>query len=170
MKAPPHYTDKYAQDPSVQGEISVADIIKRDWERNYAKKSGISLDALENVVRRHVDSGGEVYRIRNTLFLVVPEDGHDVVKMHSLTADVFEIYAYALLTFVVSMGQEQGTQELYSYVPDMKLYNRIRPMFRDFLSIEDAKDDPDADSRYRVILDVDGFMQPIRATMAQQRG
>ena len=171
MKAPPRYNEKFAKDPSVQGNMSVEDIIKRDWERNYKGKAGITAQDLENVIRYHITKGGEIYRFRNTLFLVTPEDGgFDVIKMHSITGDIFELYITALLLFLATMNQTNGTEEVYTYTPDKVVYRKLKNIFSEFLDIEDARDDPDADANYKLVLDLAGYMQRIQAASQQQRG
>lgn len=172
MKAPPRYSEKYAKDPSVQGNMSVEDIIKRDWERNYKGKSGITLEDLENIIRRHMAEGGEIYRLRNTLFLASPESEEDytTVKFHSLTGDLLEVYLYTLLTFVISMGHTHGTQEIYSYTEDKTMYRRVHRLLGDFVDIEDMKDDPSADARYKIVLDLEGYMRMLYTNAEQQGG
>ena len=171
MKAPSRYSEKLAKDPSVQGNMSVEDIIKRDWERNYKGNAGVTAQDLENMVRYHISKNGDIYRFRNTLFLVTPEDGdYDTIKMHSITGDIYEMYIMAMLAFLATMSQTQGTEEVYSYSPDKTIYRKLKTIFSEYLDIEDARDDPDADANYKLVLDLAGYMQRIQAASQQQRG
>lgn len=171
MKAPSRYSEKLAKDPSVQGNMSVEDIIKRDWERNYKGKGGVTVQDLENIVRYHISQGGEIYRFRNTLFLVTPEDGgYETIKMHSITGDLYEMYITALLAFLATMYQTNGTEEVYTYTPDKVMYRKVRSLFSRFIDLEDARDDPDADAPYKIIIDLMGYMQYLQAASQRQRG
>lgn len=168
MRAPFRYSDKRAGDPSIQGSLSIEDIVKRDWERNYAKKGAITLNGLRSIVKQHVDDGNPIARFRNTLFMITPEDdGFDVVKFHSITADSLEVYTTMLLMFMLGLNKARGTEEAYTYVPDKTLFRKVSPMFGGFADIEDAHDE-DADATYKVTIDLEGFVQSLQAKAAQQ--
>jgi hypothetical protein len=160
MKAPDKYgadSDTYVK--AVEGNLSVSEIVKSDWERNYAKSSGVKLEGLQRVVVAHVQNGGEVHRFRNTLFLVTPQDGdYTEIKFHTLTADPREAYLMSTLTFLLGMNQTNGTELAYSYSPGKAIYRVFKRMFGDYIEIENVKDDPTADAPYLITVDIGAFV------------
>jgi hypothetical protein len=82
---------------------------------------------------------------------------------------MLEVYLYTLLTFVISMGYTHGTQEMYSYTEDKTMYRRVHRLLGDFVDIEDMKGDPSADARYKIVLDLEGYMRMLY-TNAEQQG
>lgn len=171
MKAPPRYSEKFAKDPSVQGNMSVEDIITRDWERNYKGKKSSTPKDLEVLVRRHIIEGGEIYRFRNTLFLVTPEDGdYSVVYMYFITGDLYEMYVTALLAFLATMYQTHNTEEVYIYAPDKPIYRKLKGLFSGFMDIEGVDDTTDSSDGYKLVVDLSGYMQHLQSASAQQRG
>ena len=171
MKAPPRYSKKYAKDPSVQGNMSVEDIIKRDWERNYKGKAGVTTQELENLVRHHIAAGGGVHRFRNTLFLVAAEDGdYEMIGVYCITGDLYELYVVALLTFLISMNQTQGTEEVHMYVPDKVMYRKLRGVFAGFMDIENIQGTAGGSNGYMLIVDLAGYIRHIQTASKQQGG
>lgn len=164
MKAPPRYSEKYAKDPSVQGNMSVEDIIKRDWERNYkGKKSSTTVEDVEILIRQHIKIGGEIYRFRNTLFLVTPDDPeYQEVRMLTISADFLDMYLPSLLMMLATLSQQHDTQEVTLYIPDKSIYRKIKPIFDGFLDIETVEEDEDL--RYTVVVDLVGYMAKLQST------
>jgi hypothetical protein len=159
MKTSDNPADKYAGDPSLQGNMSVEAIIKRDWERNFKGKTEITEEMLAAFVALHAKAGKDIYRLRNTLFLVTPEnDSYEDIEVHAVTADVLEVFLYAVMMFAISMNQTEGTQEMYTYTPDKSLYRRLKRMFKDFISIQRVSDPPEKSAPYLVTLDVQGLV------------
>jgi len=160
MKAPEKYgsnKDKYAK--SVQGNLTTDEIIVFDWERSYTKKSGLTVDDLRQSVIDHVQNGGDVYRIRNTLFLISPQDGdYTEVKFHTLTADPREVYIPLMLLFFIGLNKTNGTEVAYTYSPSKAIYRMFKHMLGSYMEIEDVKDDPNADAPYMITVDVGAFI------------
>ena len=167
MKPPRRYQQQ-KDNPAVKGNLTVEQIVKADWERNYAK-SGIGLDDLRIIVKDHVEEGNDIFRLRNTIFLVTPEGGYEEVKFHTLTADTYETYMTLVMLFLLALNKDQGTQEAYTYLPDKTMYRAARKLFKDFIDIEDARDDEDADAPYKVTIDIAGFAN-YGTQLAAQRG
>jgi hypothetical protein len=159
MKPSDDSSAKYANDPSLKGNMSVEDIIHRDWERNFKEKTDVSEEMLATFIALHAKSGKDIYRLRNTLFLVTPENGgYEDIEVHAVTADVIEVFLYIVMVFAVSMNQTKGTQEMYTYTPDKSLYRRGKRMFKDFITLQRVSNPPEKSAPYLVTLDVQGLV------------
>ena len=165
MKPKTFKSDKDAA--SIKGNLSVEEIVKADWERNY-KPAGIPLDDARLSVKEHVDDNQPIYRMRNTIFLITPENGFEDVMFHTITADSLEVYKTTLMLFFLGLNADQGTETAYAYVDDKKMYRSVRPMYREYLDIEPADDDEKG--KYLLTLDIAGFVANARQIQAAQRG
>ena len=168
MKTPRRYGQQ-KDNPAIQGTLTAEEIVAADWKRNYAN-SGISLDDLRLIVKHHVDEGGDVFRLRNTLVLVTPEDGYTEVKFHTLTADTYETYMTLMVMFLTALNKDQGTQEAYTYLPDKTIFRAAKRLFKEFIDLEDVRDEEDADANYRITIDVAGFVANATQLAAQRGG
>jgi hypothetical protein len=166
MKPKTFKSDKDAA--SIKGNLSVEEIVKADWERNY-KAAGIPLDTARLLVKEHVDDNQPIYRMRNTIFLITPENGFDDVLFHTITADPIEVYKTMLMMFFLGLNADQGTETVYTYVDDKKMYRSVRPMYKEYIDIEPA-DDGDEQGKYLLTVDIAGFVANARQIQAAQRG
>jgi len=165
MKPKTFKSDKNAA--AIKGNLSVEEIVKADWERSY-KAAGISLDTARLLVKEHVDDNQPIYRMRNTIFLITPENGFEDVLFHTITADPIEVYKTMLMLFFLGLNADQGTETVYTYVDDKKMYRAVRPMYREYIDIEPADDEEQG--RYLLTIDIAGFVANARQMQAAQRG
>lgn len=160
---------RYASDkdnPAIKGNLSAEDIVRADWERNY-KKKGISLGQAKLGVKAHVDAGGAVFRMRNTLILVTPEDDFAEVKFHTITADPAEVYQSLMLMFFLGLAQSKGTQTAFTYVNDRSAYRMAKRIVGESFVDIDESDDPKV-GKYVLTLDLAGLIRFAQAKQAQQ--
>ena len=121
----PERAKKLAKSPAVQGNMSIEDIVKADWKRNFEGR-GFTLDDARMAVAQHAQSG-EVARLRNTLFLLPDIQGDEErVEFHTVTADPFEVYSTLLLMFSLALAEKTDIQYLFSYINDKAIYRRLR--------------------------------------------
>lgn len=160
---------RYASDknnPAVKGNLTVEEIVRADWERNYKKKN-VPLDAIRMAVKTHVDSGGAVFRLRNTLFLVTPVGDFIEVEFHTITADPIEVYLPLTMMFFLGLNKDQGTEVAFTYVDDKSAARMAKRIFSDkFVDMEDS-DEPD-EGKYRLTIDLIGFVQFTQAKAQAQ--
>ena len=151
---------RYASDKNnsaIKGNLTAEEIVRADWERNY-KKKGVPLLAAKMMVKRHVDSGGAVFRLRNTLFLITPVAGFIEVKFHTITADPVEVYQPLALMFFLGLNKDQGTEVAFTYINDKSAARMAKKILSDkFVDVEES-DSPD-EGKYRLTVDLSGFVQ-----------
>ena len=151
---------RYASDknnPAIKGNLTVEEIVRTDWERNY-KKKGLPLDAVRLAVKSHIDSGGAIFRLRNTLFLITTVDGFIEVEFHTITADPIEVYQPLALMFFLGLNKDQGTELAFTYIDDKSAARIAKRILSDkFVDVEDS-DEPNK-GKYRLTIDVAGFVQ-----------
>lgn len=153
---------KLAADASVKGSMSYEEIVKRDWKRNYEREGELTLNELRFFIKKHIDNGNGVLRLRNTLFLVYPANQDGSVKFHSLTGDIMPVYSSMLLNFLLRLNFARGVKTAYTYVLDPNTYMQMKPFFGNFAKFEEAdKENPDSDAPYKVTIDINGFVQSL---------
>jgi hypothetical protein len=160
---------RYAADknnPAVKGNLTAEEIVRTDWQRNYERK-GIPLMAAKRAIKEHVDAGGAVFRMRNTLILVTPEDGYIEVEFHTVTADPMEVYQSMMLMFFLGLNEDQGTETATTYVDDKSPFRMIKRMVGpDFVDIDES-DNPDV-GKYVITMDIGPFARAMQAQAAKQ--
>ena len=147
----PERAKKLGKSPAVQGNMSIEDIVKADWKRNFEGR-GFTLDDARMAVAQHAQSG-EVARLRNTLFLLPDIQGDEErVEFHTVTADPFEVYSTLLLMFALALAEKTDIQYLFSYINDKAIYRRLRRVLGDAADVEDS---PNEDKgRYMATIDL----------------
>ena len=166
MKSPRKFAQQ-KDNPAIKGSMTVEEIVRVDWERNY-KKLDVPLMGARMTVKTHVENGGDIFRVRNTLILVTPEeDEYTEIKFHTITADPFEVYMSLMVMFFIALNKDQGTEEAYTYLPSKAIYRAAKKWLKDFVDIEDAGDEGGDLSKYKIVIDVAGFVA--NATAQQQK-
>jgi hypothetical protein len=166
---PPKYEEKKFAD-AAKGNISVDDIVRTEWERSY-RNSGISYELLKGIIIKHVEDGNDVYRLRNTVYLVTPDDeDYSEVRVDAFTADPREVYMTMTMMLCLGLNQSRGTEIVYTYTPSKALYRSFRKIFGDAGDIEDAKDDPNATAPYRLYVDIPEFIANVQEKQKAQQG
>lgn len=152
--------------PAIKGNLSAEEIVRADWERNYKGKD-VSFGAAKQNIKQHVDAGYPVFRFRNTIVLVTPENGFEEVKFHTLTADPFEVYTSLLLMFFISLARNQGTQIAYTYLDDKKIFRAIKRLTGDFATLEPNDEDPEK-GKYMITFEVGPFVAAMQQKAAER--
>jgi hypothetical protein len=161
MKLPRYAANK--DDPAVKGNLTADELVRVDWERNF-KAKGISLVQAKMAIKARIDAGEAIFRLRNTLFLVAPLDGFIEVEVHAVTADPSEVFQTMTFLFLLGLHTDQGTQIVYTYTNDRKVFRMFSRLFGgSFIDIDDS-DDPKK-GKYVTTLDLVDF---VRATQAQK--
>lgn len=124
----PEQASKLRNDPAVKGTMSVEDIVKTAWEKHY-KSKGVSLLAARMAVKRHAESGGQMYRFRNTIVIVKPGKAFDEVEFHTISADPTEVFGSMLVLFFMSFVRETGTKVAYTFMGNTTLYKSTQKLF-----------------------------------------
>jgi hypothetical protein len=163
MKIPRYSANKNSL--AIKGNLTAEEIVRSDWERNY-KNTEVTLDDLKFVIKDHVDEGLPIYRFRNTLVLVTPENGFEEIEFHTLTADPFEIYTSLMMMFFISLAKNEGTQLAYTYVDDKKVFRAIKRMVGEFGSLEDNEEDPEL-GKYIFVFEVGAFVAAMEQKIPQ---
>jgi hypothetical protein len=163
------FSSKYTPETygaAAKGNLTVEEIVKKTWEMVYARKSGVTFEGLKASVINDLQNGWEIYRLRNSLYMVYPIDGdYTEVELHMFTADPQEIFLPVTFMFMLGLNQSQGTEVIYSTVPDKALYRIAKRMFKDFVAIEN----PEQKGRYyKLTIDIAGFISTMQATQQQQ--
>jgi len=160
---------KYTADkgnPAVKGSLTAEEIVRTFWENNY-KNTKVSLNALKRMVKAHVDEGGDVFRLRNTIILVTPNDDYEDVEFHTITADPQEVYQVTMLMFFLGLNKAKGTQTAFTYLEDKRAYRLAsKIMGKEYVEIE-KPDDADQ-GKYVLTLDLDGFASNLQRQAANQ--
>jgi hypothetical protein len=153
-------------DPAVKGNLTSDEIVRTDWERNF-KEKGFSLVQVKMAIKKRIDAGEAVFRLRNTLFLVAPIDGFIEVEIHAVTADPSEVFQTMTFLFLLGLNADQGTQSAYTYANDRKVFRLFLRLFgASFVDIDDS-DEPEK-GKYIVTLDLMRFVRAIKAQEATQ--
>jgi hypothetical protein len=154
--------------PAIKGTLTAEEIVRADWERHYEKK-GIPLDVARLSVKAHVDNGGAVFRLRNTLILVTPAEDWSEVEFHTITADLGEVYQTLMLLFFLGLNKSKGTQIAFTYINDRNAYRMAKKLFgADFVDIDES-DDPDK-GRYSLVIDIGSMASAAQTRQAMQGG
>lgn len=166
MKLPRFSADK--NNPAIKGNLTAEEIVRADWERNYKNKSkDTPLAKLKFAIKDHVDQGLPIFRFRNTLVLLVPQDGFEEVEFHTITADPFEVYTTLMLMFFISLVKNQGTQLAYTYVDDKKMFRAIKRLVGEFGSLEENDEEPQK-GKYVLVLEIGPFVAAAQQKLAER--
>jgi len=154
MKLQKYATNK--ENPAIEGNLTAEEIVRTFWERNY-EKTGVSLISVKMMIKNHVDSGGDVFRLRNTIILITPDDDYEEVEFHTFTADPSEVYQSVMLMFFLGLNKAKGTQTAFTYTEDKRAYRMaIKMIGKDYVDIEKS-DSPDT-GKYVLTLDLGGLV------------
>lgn len=146
------------------GDMSVEDILRIDWERNY-KDKGIDFMVARASFKVLIDSGALAGRLGNTIIFVIPVEGFYVVKFHTMSADDFDTFTVLLLKFFISLHKTKGTSVAFTYVNDKIVFNKIRKTYGQYVFLEENEDEPQK-GKYKLILEIGSFT----VDMERQRG
>lgn len=152
--------------PAIKGNLSAEEIVRTDWERNYKNKD-VSFNQAKLAIKAHVDSGNPIFRFRNTIVLVTPENGYEEIKFHTVTADPFEVYTSLLLMFFISLHRDQGTQIAYTYLDDKKIFRAIKRLVGEFGSIELNEEFPEK-GKYTLMFEIGPFVTAMQQKAAER--
>jgi hypothetical protein len=146
---------KYAdnkENPAIKGNLTAEEIVRTFWERNY-KKTDVSFVSVKLMIKSHVDSGGDVFRLRNTIILITPDDDYEEVEFHTFTADPSEVYQSLMLMFFLGLNKSKGTQTAFTYTEDKRAYRMASKLVgKDYVELEKT-DNPDL-GKYVLTLDI----------------
>jgi hypothetical protein len=164
MKIPRYNSSK--DNPAVKGLLPIEDIIRADWERNY-KNSGVTYEQAEGNLRQLLAlAGTPASKVRNTIIVTIPQDDYEEVEFHTLTADPFEVYFMSVVTFFISLAMKKGTQYVYTYLDDKKIFRQIKGYFGEYASIEPNDDDPDK-GKYVLTIEIGPFVAAMQRKAAE---
>jgi endo-1,4-beta-D-glucanase Y len=153
-------------DPAVKGNLTADEIVRTDWERNF-KAKGFSIGQAKMAIKKRIDAGEAVFRMRNTLFLVAPVDGFIEVEIHAVTADPSEVFQTMTFIFLLGLNADQGTQSAYTYANDRKVFRMFSRLFgASFVDIDDSEEPKKG--KYIATLDLMGFVRAMQAQKATQ--
>jgi hypothetical protein len=165
----PQRAQKLGNDPSIKGNLTAEKIVETDWKRNYEKK-GIPLLSIKKWIKHHVDTGGQVVRLRNTLVLLTMDEGSDEAMFHTITADVYEVYMTMMQLLALSMAKARNVETMYTYVNDKSPYRMARKLFGDS-NVDFEEADLEQEGKYKLTIDVgDYYRAGQKAAEAQARG
>jgi hypothetical protein len=166
MKIPRY--DPKKDNPAVKGMLPIEDIIRADWERNY-KNSGVSYEqAVDNLQQLLALAGTPASRVRNTIIVTIPQDDYEEVEFHTITADPFEVYFMSVVTFFISLSMKKGTQYVYTYLNDKKMFRQVKNYFGEYASIELNEDSP-KQGKYVLTIEIGPFVLAMQK-LAAERG
>ena len=118
--------------------MSVEDIVRSEWERDHEKK-GVPLLNLRKFVKQHVDLGGQVVRLRNSLFLLRIDEGSKEAKFVPMTADVTNVFLTMLQLFALGLAKSRGVEELTVSTDENAQVVMMQKLFGDdYVSVKDA--------------------------------
>jgi hypothetical protein len=165
----PQRAQKLSDDPSIKGNLTADQIVETDWKRNYEKK-GIPLLSIKKWIKRHVDTGGQVVRLRNTLVLLTMDKGSDEAMFHTITADVYEVYMTMMQLLALSMAKARNVETMYTYVNDKSPYRMARKLFGD-TNVDFEESDLEQEGKYKMTIDVGDYYRAGQKTAeARARG
>lgn len=144
-----------------QKQMSIEDIVRTDWERNY-KGSGISLNVARLAVKSHVDKKLPIYRVGNTLILLIPRGNIDLVKFHTITADPVKTFFGLLLQFFISLSMNDGTEVAYTTISNDNIYNMVKKMFGDYVTLEPNNEEPEK-GKYLLTIQIGPFVRDMKS-------
>ena len=141
-----------ADNPSIKGNLTAEQIVTEDWKRNYEKK-GIPLIALKRKVKSHVDNGGQVVRLRNTLALLTMEEGENIAEFHTITADTYQVYASTMQLLSLSLAKVRNIETIYTYINDKSPYNMAKKLYGEpYVSLEES--DLQRNGKYKLTINI----------------
>ena len=159
---------KKVNDPSIKGNLSAEEIVRTDWKRNYEKK-GIPLSFLKQKVKSHVDSGGQVVRIRNTLALFSIEEGSNEAMFHTITADVYEVYMSMMQLLALSLAKVRNIEKIYTYIDDKQPYRMASKLYGES-NVKFEESDVQQNGKYKLTINVGNYYRSgLKAGEAQPR-
>ncbi len=165
----PQRAQKIGDDPSLKGNLTGDQIVEADWKRNYEKK-GVPLLSMKKLIKHHVDTGGQVVRMRNTLVLLTMDEGSDEAMFHTITADVYEVYMTMMQLLALSLAKARNVETIYTYVDDKAPYRMARKLFGDS-NVDFEESDLAQEGKYKMTIDVgDYYRSGQKAAEAQARG
>lgn len=155
------------KNPAVEGNLSIEDIVRLDWEREY-KGTDVELDDVRVRMNEFINQGGLVARLRNTLFLYTPlEDNFEEVLFDITTADTTEVCESFIIRFFLGLNEDKGTTTLYTFADDKSTYKIMRKLFTDeFVDMEETND-PELRG-VGITIDLEGYVDYVKANQNQQ--
>jgi len=163
MKIPRY--DAKKDNPAVKGNLPPEEIVRVDWERNY-KNSGISYEQAAGNLQQLLASGNPAARLRNTIVVLMPEDDYEEVEFHTITADPFEVYFTLITNFFVALSMKRGTQYVYTYLDDKKMFRQVKNYFGEYSSIEPNEDNPNR-GKYVLTIEIGPFVTAMQRKAAE---
>jgi hypothetical protein len=151
-KQPPK---KPQNDPSIKGNMSAEDIVRADWKRNY-EKLGVPLLDFKQMIKEHVEQGGQVVRLRNTLFLLTMEQGGYEAEFQVITADLNDVYATMFQLFGLSLAKSRNVESMFTFTDDKKMVDMALKIFgKDNTRLEES--DVEDDYKYKLTIDIGNY-------------
>lgn len=157
---------KYKDNPAVKGLLSVEELVKADWERNY-KKQGVPLNTVRLAIKQFVDDGWRILRQRNTLIILSPDEDNEDVLFHTVTADPYEVYITYMQLFLLALAQETGAETAFTYVDDKTMFRAAKKALGDKYAELEESDNPDQ-GKYKIVLDVGSYYNDMKRLQMQQ--
>ena len=162
----PLRAQKTQDDPSLKGNLTADQIVETDWKRNYEKK-GIPLLSIKKVIKHHVDTGGQVVRMRNTLVLLTMDEGADEAMFHTITADVYEVYMAMMQLLALSLAKARNVETIYTYVNDKSPYRMARKLFGDN-NVDFEESDLRQEGKYKMTIDIGDYYRAGQKSVEMQ--
>jgi hypothetical protein len=150
------------------GSMSVDNILRTDWEKNY-KDKGIPLEVARASFKVQIDTGSLVFRMGNTLILFVPEDDFQVIKFHTITANGFEEFLSIVLKFLISAYKTRGAQVAYTYLNDKTIYDVIKKGYGSYMMLE-PNDDDSSKGKYKLIIEIGSLVREMEKRGKEPNG
>jgi len=120
-------------------------------------------------VKSHVDSGGQVVRIRNTLVLFSIEEGSNNAMFHTITADVYEVYMSMMQLLALSLAKVRNIEKIYTYVEDKKPYSMARKLYGD-ANVNFEESELQENGNYKLTIDIGSYYRSgLKNSEAQSR-
>jgi hypothetical protein len=164
MKIPRYTTNK--DNPAIKGALTAEQIVRADWERNY-KGSGVSYEQAVANLQQLLAAEYPTVKLRNTIVVLIPEDDYEEVEFHTITADPFEVYFTNMVTFFTALSMKRGTQYVFTYLNDKKMFRQVKGYFGDYASIEPNEDDPKR-GKYILTLEIGPFVAEMQRRSAEE--
>jgi hypothetical protein len=146
------------------GQMSVEDILRTDWEKNY-KDKGVSYEEARASFKGLIDSGFEAGRIGNTIVFFKKEGDGSEALFHTITADEYEQYFYNVLRFLMALYKKREIGTVFTHINDKKIFNKIRKNLGSYVIFEPNEDDPSR-GKYKLTLEIGAFT----VDMERQKG
>jgi len=161
-------TQKLTNDPSIKGNLSAEEIVKTDWQRNY-EKFGFPLNFLRQKVKDHIDMGGQIVRMRNTLTLLTMEKGSDEAMFHTITADVYEVYMSMMQLLALGLAKARNIQTIYTYVSDKSPYRMAKKLFGD-KNVDIQESELEQNGKYKLTINIGDYYRSGKKFAEEQGG